>query len=406
MTISKNSYNHTKIPLTFDTIGKKEKEAAIDILNSGHYTMGKVVKEFEANFADYVGAKHCIMVNSGSSANLLLVSSLLHGVGKANPLKPGDEVLVPSLLWPTTLWPITQLGLTPIFVDICPSTLSLNTEDAALKITPKTKAMFIIHVLGIPANLEKIQHFAEQHGLELIEDCCESLGARYRGKHVGNFGKGGTFSFFFSHHISTMEGGAVITNCDDTANDLRSMRAHGWIRDRTDFDEISRSNKDQNVDPRWMFVLPGFNVRPTEVQGAIGLKQIERLPHFISKRKALVNEIKRELENDVNLELIGAELPIDQYDMSWMNVPLRVRDEAGIAKGQIVSIFENFGFETRPVIAGDFFAHPASQQFNKKNISINTQEIHKNGFLIGAFTENHEIFISRLKMVKAQLSRI
>ena len=142
MTVSKNNVMMSKIPLTFDSIGTEEKLAAIEVLNSGRYTMGEKVSSFEKNFAEYVGAKNCVMVNSGSSANLLLASSLIHGIAKDNLLVPGDEVLLPALLWPTTLWPIKQLGLTPVFVDICPETLALDPAMVENKITPRTKAIF------------------------------------------------------------------------------------------------------------------------------------------------------------------------------------------------------------------------------------------------------------------------
>lgn len=406
MTVSKNNSLMSKIPLTFDSIGTEEKSAAIEVLNSGRYTMGEKVTAFEGVFADYVGAKNCVMVNSGSSANLLLASSLIHGIAKDNFLVPGDEVLLPALLWPTTLWPIKQLGLTPVFVDVCPETLAIDPAAVEHKITARTKALFLIHVMGIPANMDKILSLVDNYKLILLEDCCESLGATFKGKHVGNFGLGGTFSFFFSHHISTMEGGAIVTNCDRTADDLRSMRAHGWVRDRKDNQDLLDSNYDENIDPRWLFVLPGFNLRPTEVQAAIGIEQVKRLPKFVAKRRALVEKVGQEIEEDKNIILVGGDLQADIHHSSWMNIPFKLDPNSNLSKIDTLKVFEKYGFETRPVIAGNFFMHPAGQSLNVQTQFPITDEIHRRGFLIGAFVEDHELFLNRLRLVRKELCNL
>ncbi|MCE2517214.1 MAG: DegT/DnrJ/EryC1/StrS family aminotransferase, partial [Alphaproteobacteria bacterium] len=206
-----------------------------------------------------------------------------------------------------------------------------------------------------------------------------SLGARFKGKHVGTFGGGGTFSFFFSHHISTMEGGAIITNCEKHANDLRSMRAHGWIRDRSDRDQIKHLNADANIDDRWLFVLPGFNLRPTEIQGAIGQVQLSRIDGYIKDRKGIANHVASVFSDINDLKVIGHELSGEAFDCSWMNIPIEIRPEASANKQQIVQIFEDAGFETRPIIAGNFCLHPVGELLNSKGL----HRLH-----IGGYTQN------------------
>ena len=406
MTKSKKHFDDTRVPLTFDSIGAEEKQAAKNVLDSGFYTMGKEVRAFEEKFAEYTGAKHCVMVNSGSSANLLLVASYLHGLNRDGLLSPGDEVLVPALLWPTTLWPIVQLGLTPVLVDVNPETMSINVNDVRSKLTDKTKAIFLIHVLGIPANMDELMRLIEEHNLILIEDCCESLGARFKGKHVGTFGEGGTFSFFFSHHISTMEGGAIITNCEKHANDLRSMRAHGWIRDRSDSDQIKLANADANIDDRWLFVLPGFNLRPTEIQGAIGQVQISKIGQFITDRKFIADQVVTRLLDVDCLEVIGYGLSRELFDCSWMNIPIQVNPNGPVSKKQVVQIFEEVGFETRPIIAGNFCLHPVGELLKSDHNFPHTQYLHDQGFMISAFTDNADNYSSRLDEVKEKICLI
>ncbi len=188
------------------------------------------------------------MVNSGSSANLLVVDALLRRSQVEAPLRPGDEVLVPGLAWPTTVWPLVQLGLTPVFVDIDPVTLSIDLESAHAALGPRTRAMFLVHVLGRAADMTALGRFCADHGLHLLEDSCESLGAHWAERHVGTFGLAGSFSFYFSHHVSTIEGGMVVTNDPVLHDDLLSLRAHGWVRERSDR-------------PRWAERFPGLDER-------------------------------------------------------------------------------------------------------------------------------------------------
>src|SRR4051794_14557206 len=217
-----------------ETMGSDEIEAAKAVLDSGRLTMGDRVMQFEAEFAEWIGAGHAVMVNSGSSANLLIVDSLLRSTFPRQLLSPGDEVIVPGLAWPTTVWPLAQLGLVPVFADVDPLTLAIDLDSARSVIGPRTRGMFVIHPLGRAIDVPAYAEFCATNELVLIEDCCESLGAHSSRKHVGTVGLASSFSFYFSHHISTIEGGMVATNDQALADDLRGLRAHGWIRDRSD----------------------------------------------------------------------------------------------------------------------------------------------------------------------------
>ena len=351
--------------LAADTLGTGEIEAAKAVLDSGQLTMGRHVREFEAAFADWVGADHAVMVNSGSSANLLVVDAFLHPTTGAPRLAQGDEVLVPALAWPTTVWPLVQLGLVPVFADVDSSTLALDLGSAEAMLGPRTRGLFLIHPLGRAADVREVADFCAQHGLALLEDSCESLGAHSAGAHVGTVGEAGTFSFYFSHHISTIEGGMIVTGNQGMADDLRGLRAHGWIRDRTDKDNWTNAHPE--LDPRFLFATMGYNVRPTEIQGAIGAVQLQRLDAMLLARDALARTVHGWLRETVPwLELIGADSlgaspPADRRGRrnSWMTLPLRVRLGAPLSRARVVQHLEDAGVETRPLIAGNLVRHPA-----------------------------------------------
>jgi CDP-6-deoxy-D-xylo-4-hexulose-3-dehydrase len=374
------------LPLADDSFGEKEKLAMKSVIESGNYTMGKKVEEFEERFSDWLGSKYSVMVNSGSSANLLLVYSQIISSYKKNLFTPGDEILVPALLWPTTLWPLVQFGLKPVLVDIDDKTMGLSIEDASRKITEKTKGVFLIHVLGYACEMERFQKFCKKNNLILMEDCCESFGAFYENKSVGRFGVGGTFSHFFSHHLTTMEGGSIITDDLKLVNDLRSMRAHGWTRNRSDFLEISK--KYPNLDPRFLFIMPGFNVRPMEIQAAVGLVQLERINKLLNYRVQFAKFVIDELISIEWITVIGA----DQINLSsnpterrhsWMNIPLIINNDSPQNVNEIKDIFENYGIETRPIITGNFMSQPAANFICEQGQFPVAQNISDQGFMIG-----------------------
>lgn len=354
--------------LAANTIGTQEIEAAIDVLRSGRLTMGVRVRAFEKAFAKWAGTKYAIMTNSGSSANLLVIESRMRGVREdTQRWHPGDEVIVPALAWPTTVWPLAQLGLTPVMVDVDPVTLAIDLESAASMIGPRTVGMFLIHVLGQAPDMARYVSFCKEHGLVLIEDACESLGAHSDGQHVGTFGEAGTFSTYFSHHITTIEGGVVLTSDEALSDDLRSMRSHGWVRDRSDRDDLAVQSA--TFDDRFLFATTGYNVRPTELNAAIGLVQLERLPSMLASRAALAGQVVRWVDRIPWLRLVGAEwahsdevLPQGWRSHAWMTLPFEVDNSAPIETPKVAGLLEDLGIETRPVIAGNLTRHPAMSQ--------------------------------------------
>jgi len=354
-----------RVPLASTGLRPKDIARAVDVMTSGQLTMGQKVKDFESLMAGYLGVKHFVMMNSGSSANLAIIEALMRPAKGPSYLSHGDGVLVPAIAWPTTVWPLIQLGLDPVFVDINPITLSMDLDAAAkvLRSNPHVKAIFPIHTLGlgIPSNV--LIDFKNSHNLILINDVCESLGSWTPGGHAGTSGIAGSFSFYFSHHITTMEGGGVSTNSDDFADDLKSIRSHGWSRDRSDFEEWA---KDLSVnDSRFLFISTGFNIRPMEIQAAIGISQMEEIDEFIERRRVNAEKVAARI-NGANLHLIGSEVFQEGFNRkvhSWMMLPIMVKGKnATEKKHKIVARLNQLGIETRPVLTGNFLAQPALQR--------------------------------------------
>ncbi len=376
--------------LAAETFDDEEIAAAKAVLDGGRLTMGANVEAFEREFADWTGAAHAVMVNSGSSANLLAVDAMLRrSTGKA-PWSAGDEVLVPALAWPTTIWPLAQLGLVPVMVDVDRTTLAIDLDSARAALSPRTRGMVLIHVLGRAADMTVYSAFCERHGLSLIEDTCESLGAHHGGRHSGRFGAVGTFSCYFSHHITTIEGGVLITDDAALRDDLASLRAHGWARDRSD-----RAKWQENypaLDARFLFVMGGYNVRPTEIQAAIGRVQLRKLDAMLAARERLASEVHAFLTQSVPwLELIGADcLPKGttgrrERTHSWMTLAFRLKADAPVPVDAVKARLESKGVETRPIIAGNLSRHPAVSQFTiRLGASLRAcDDLLASGFMIG-----------------------
>lgn len=359
-----------KIPLACIGLRDGDIESAIKVLNSGNLTMGLQVQEFEKDMAKYLGTKHFVMMNSGSSANLAMVEALLRPAKSEPQLKPGDHVLVPAIAWPTTIWPIIQLGLEPIFVDIDPFNLAMDLKLAQISVDNsggKIKALFPIHPLGYSISPKELEDFTNRNSLILINDVCESLGSWREGKHAGTSGIGGSFSFYFSHHITTMEGGGVATNDDLFADDLRSIRSHGWSRDRNDVKDWTSGVS--GSDSKFLFVSTGYNIRPMEIQAAIGRSQIKDIDSFISRRRAIAEMVNSSIQG-TKLELIdaGAFTNSSDFNHSWMLLPLQVMGpDAARKKHEIIAALEKAEIETRPILTGNFLSQPAMKTIKKNS---------------------------------------
>lgn len=268
--------------LAASTWGEEEKAAMADVIASGRYTMGEQVLAFEREFAGYFGMDHGIMVNSGSSANLVATAALAYKSDR--PLQRGDEVIVPAISWATTYHPLQQYGLKLRFVDVDLETLNIDVAQLERALTPSTRMIVPVSILGNPAALDTIRDFADAHGLYVLEDNCESMDAELAGRKTGTFGDLNTFSFFFSHHISTMEGGMILTRDRELSDLCRSLRAHGWTRDLP-ADTALYQRKSSDHFEAYRFILPGYNVRPLELEAAVGRCQLAKLPGFTAARR-------------------------------------------------------------------------------------------------------------------------
>ena len=363
--------------LASDTWDHREIDAINSVIASGRYTMGPKVKTFEQEFAKKFNAKHAVMTNSGSSANLLTIAALC-----LNPkynIQPGDEVIVPAVSWSTTFFPVTQYGLKLVFVDIDKETLNLDPKKVLQALSSKTKIIFAVNLLGNSCDYSQLRLLAEQNNLILIEDNCESLGASYQGRYLGTMGTMGTFSFFFSHHMQTMEGGMILTDDDETEQYLRSLRAHGWIRDLPDKNFIY--NKSGNVfEDSFKFVLPGYCVRPLEMSGAIGSVQLSKSDEMIARRQANAEIFKYHFK-DIDSVLTQRE----EGTSSWFGFSLVLQGKLENARLKVIETLAKAGVETRPIVAGNFTKNPVIKYCPHRIAGSleSTEYIDKNGFFIG-----------------------
>jgi CDP-6-deoxy-D-xylo-4-hexulose-3-dehydrase len=353
--------------------------SAVETLLSTYTTMGKQVRAFENQYAAYAGTKYGVMSNSGSSANLLAVAALANKV-TPNYLKPGDEVIVPALSWSTTIWPLIQHNLIPVFVDCDLNDFNLDLEKLEQAITPKTRAIKLVHVYGNPCNMDVIMALAKKHNLFIIEDCCEAMGAFYDGKSVGTFGDVGNFSFFFSHHISTLEGGISITNNFELTETLRILRAHGWSREADEHKKYVEKYPD--IDPRFIFINQGYNLRPTEVNAAMGAHQLPKLDGFIDQRRETAAYFLKHLAKYEEFFRFQQETPKGKH--VWFGFAITLKDNAPFTVKDITAFIQKNHIETRPVIAGNMARHPAFEMYEHR-ISGNldaADTIMKRGFAI------------------------
>lgn len=334
------------IRLVADTIDKHDVDRLIEWLKTyPRLTKGPVTEEYEAKWAEYIGTKYAVMVNSGSSANLILLAALLEG----DYIRPGSNVIVPALSWSTDLAPVMQLGLNPILCDCNKSNLSLDLETLETLITQYSPSVvMLVSILGLVPNMDAVRRICERRGVILIEDACESLGSTYKDKKLGSMGFASTFSTYFGHHISTIEGGMVCTNDNFLYNVLKSVRSHGWGRDM-DVEHRTHYKHRFNIDDfndMYTFYFTGMNLRSTDLQAYIGLGQLEKLPHIVDRRSQNFYEYKNGLKDT------WKPLP-NQYDFV-SNFAYPVIDER---RDKIVEALKDI-CETRPLISGHMGAQP------------------------------------------------
>jgi len=366
--------------LSDDTWGPEEYQAINDVIESRQFTMGQKVKAYEEKFALKVGSRHAVMVNSGSSANLIAIAALVLD----GRLTKGDEVLVPAVSWSTTYSPLHQYGLTLKFIDVNIDTLNIDISEMERAISPNTKAVFAVNILGNPNDYDRISLLCEKYGLLLIEDNCEALGAIYNGKHTGTFGVIGTYSTFYSHHICTMEGGVTVTDDDDLFHLMLSIRAHGWTRDIPSESNIYQKGENKFYES-FNFITPGYNLRPLEMEAAIGIHQLDKLNTFIENRQNNARYFKSKIDNPNIL------LQTEVGSSSWFGFSIVLTNNLRGAREKIVQSLQQAGIDVRPIVAGNFTRNSVIKYFDYSICGTleNADIIHENGMFVG----NHSIII-------------
>ncbi|MDC3174674.1 aminotransferase class V-fold PLP-dependent enzyme [Candidatus Pelagibacter sp.] len=364
-------------PLATSTWDNKELEAIQSIINSDNYTMGNHVRQFEKDFGKFINRKFCLMVNSGSTANLISIASFFY---TKNPmLKKGDEVIVPAVSWSTTYFPLQQFGLKLKFVDIDMNTLNYNLDSLKSAITNNTKMLVAVNLLGNPNDFEAINKIIKNKNIFIFEDNCESLGAEYNGKYTGTFGTIGTFSTYYSHHISTIEGGLIATDNEELYHVLLSLRAHGWTRDLPKKNFVTKKS-DNLFEESFRFVLPGYNVRPMEMSGAIGIEQLIKLPQLLKQRRENAKLFVSLFEKNPNYLI---QKDIDKS--SWFGFSLIINPDSNIKRKDVIKKLEKNKIECRPIVAGNFLRNDVMKYFNYEvhEKLRNANYIHDNGFFVG-----------------------
>tara|TARA_B100000795_G_scaffold269870_1_gene260819 strand:+ start:2684 stop:3850 length:1167 start_codon:yes stop_codon:yes gene_type:complete len=386
----------SKHQLAISSWGTEEVNAMHEVISEGNFTMGKRVKLFEKKFTEFIDSKHCVMVNSGSSANLLMIAALFYSKKLSLKLKRGDEIIVPAVSWSTTYFPLYQYGLKIKFVDIDLETLNYDLSQLETAISKKTRAIMAVNLLGNPNEFEHILNLISGTDIVLVEDNCESMGAEFQNKKTGTFGVMGSFSTYFSHHISTMEGGIIVTDDDELYQILLSLRAHGWTRDLPTKNLICSEKHKDSLEEDFRFVLPGYNVRPLELQGAIGIEQIKKLPIIISGRQKNAILFKKLLGSHPDL-IIQKEVG----KSSWFGFSLIIRPKSKLSRESLANKLTSLGFEYRPIVAGNFAKNEVTKYFDSEvhGDLKNAEYIDKNGIYIG---NNHcpmpDIFLALEKL--------
>ncbi|MCI8887791.1 MAG: DegT/DnrJ/EryC1/StrS family aminotransferase [Hungatella sp.] len=382
--------------LSNDTWGAEELEAAHKVMDSRYFTMGSNVKQYENDFAEKFGAKYAVMSNSGSSANLLTMAALLY----SGRLQKGDEVLVTAVSWSTTYFPISQMGFKIRFVDINLNTLNVDVDALEDAVTPETKAVMLVNLLGNPNEFDRIKKICDKYGLIMLEDNCESMGAVFDGRCAGTFGLIGAFSTYYSHHLCTMEGGMNVTDDEELYHYMLSIRSHGWTRHLPDGSTIYRKLNDPFYES-FNFIMPGFNIRPLELEAAVGIEQLKKLDAFIEQRRENARLFKDRMESETSF-LTQQETG----DASWFGFAIILPQEIKGSRDRFTEALMANEIEVRPIVAGNFVRQKALKylDYSISGALSNADYIHDNGFFVGNHSiemrDNINLLIDVLKSVK------
>lgn len=381
----------TRYKLATSSWDNNELIAIQRVIDKDMFSMGEYVAQAERDFCSFTKSKYALMVSSGSAANLIAIASLFYT--KNQMLKRGDEVIVPAVSWSTTYFPLQQFGLKLKFVDIDIHTLNYDLESLESAISDKTKMIMVVNLLGNPNDFDKITNMIKGKNIFLIEDNCESMGAEYKEKQAGTFGKIGTFSTFFSHHISTMEGGFVVTNNEEIYHILLSLRAHGWTRNLPKENKVCIKSDDW-FEESFRFVLPGYNVRPVEMSGAIGIEQLKKLPDFLKKRRENA-KLFTDLFKDHKDFMIQKNLD----NSSWFGFSLIIKPESKLNRREVIQKLKENNIDCRPIVTGNFTRNEVMKFFNyeiHKELK-NADYLHNKGFFVG---NSHVCLKEEIKYLK------
>jgi CDP-6-deoxy-D-xylo-4-hexulose-3-dehydrase len=375
----------------------EEMKAAVNATLDFWLTAGRFCDEFEGGFADFVGTEYALLVNSGSSANLVALSALTSPLLGNKRLRAGDEVITVAAGFPTTVNPIILNGMIPVFVDVEIGTYNINIEELQKSIGPKTRALFIAHTLGNPVDLDEVLKIANKHNLWFIEDCCDALGSLYRGKRVGNFGHLATCSFYPAHHITMGEGGCVMTSDDTLAKAVRSIR--DWGRDcycaggenNTCGKRFSGQygTLPRGYDHKYVYSHLGYNLKATDIQAAIGVAQLKKLPGFIEERK---NNFVRWMNGFEKLPKSRERFLLPQAtsgsEPAWFAFPVTLLPSAGFTRTELTDYLSNHLVETRNLFGGNLLRQPAYQSVLHRVAPgglIRTDQIMNDTFFLGTY---------------------
>lgn len=389
-------------PLAMNPFGEEEILAMTEVLLTGRLTLGANVERAEKLFAETVGSPYAVMVNSGSSANLLAVSAIVNKFREVH-CDAGDEVLVPAVSWSTSVFPLIQCGLKPVFVDTDPVTFNVTKETLEKAMSPRVRAVMAVHVLGNSVSMKDLEEFVQKHNLMLIEDTCESLGSTYtasdgKKKMLGTLGDFGCYSFYFSHHITSGEGGAVVCKTEQDYNFVRCLRAHGWTRHLTNKKEVEAQYPE--IDSRFLFINLGYNLRPMEVQGAMLCVQLGKLEEFNKIRRSNLARVRKALEASPKYAQSMHMMEASQgMDPAWFGIAMLLHEKYAPQLTDYLAYLSKNGVENRPIISGNFIRQPSIAMYCKDEKPENypgSEAIHNRGFFIGV----HQVYTPDEKVEK------
>ena len=385
----------TRIHYAGRVYDERELIALVDASLDFWVTMGKNGRAFEEALSEYLGVSHAVMLNSGSSANLAVVTALC-SPHVERPLLPGDEVITPAATFPTVVAPLVQNNLVPVFVDCEPATYNVDPLEVEKAVSDRTRALLLPHMLGIPCDMSKLMGIAREHNLYLMEDACEALGSRFAGEMVGSLGDAGTLSFYPSHHMTTGEGGAVVTNNASLAKAVRSIASWGrdcWCNYQTQGSNGACGKRFSyqipgvpgTYDHKYLYSSIGYNLHATDLQAALGLVQLAKLPQFVEARKKNFGVLYEGLSGFQ--EFIILPTWSSKADVSWFAFPITVRDNAGFTRTDLVRWLENRKIEARFLLAGNILRQPGYANIRHRTVGElpNTDMVMRGSFFVGVY---------------------